>query len=87
MDTKIEKNVNDMDNGKFGSKMSTKAVGYKKGAVVGLVAGVLTGLYFKKNLMLFGLIGVVAGGYVGYKIAEASETKNEFKNFGSNKEN
>lgn len=76
--------MSDIENGKFGSKMNEKSVGYKKGAVVGLVAGVLTGLYFKKNLIMFGLIGVVAGGYVGYKVAEASEVKNGFKNFGNN---
>lgn len=83
MDSKIEKNINEMKNGTYGEKMNQKSVGYKKGAVVGLVVGVLAGMYFKKNLIMFGLIGVVGGGYVGYKIAEATETQNGFKNLGS----
>lgn len=82
-DSRIEKNINEINNGIYGKKMNDKSVGYKKGAVVGLVVGVLAGMYFKRSLFMFGLIGVVGGGYIGYKIAEASETKNEFKNYGS----
>lgn len=83
MDSKIEKNVNEINNGTYGSKMNDKSVGYKKGAAVGLIAGVLAGMYFKRNIMMFAVIGLVGGGYVGYKIAEATETKNEFQNLSS----
>jgi len=82
MDSNIEKNMNEIKNGTYGQKMNHKSAGYKKGAVVGLVVGVLIGMYFKKSLIMFGLIGVVGGGYLGYKIAEATETKSDFKNFG-----
>jgi uncharacterized protein YcfJ len=85
MDSNIDKNVKEINNGTYGTKINDKAVGYKKGAIVGLILGVLTGMYFKQNLILFGVIGVVGGGYIGFKIAESSEDKNEFKNLGSNK--
>lgn len=83
MDSAIEKNVSEMKNGTFSKKMTDKAVGYRKGAIVGLIAGVLGGMYFKQNIILFGVIGLVGGGYIGFKIIESTETQSSFKNYGS----
>jgi len=82
MDSTVEKNMNEINNGTYGSKINDKASGYKKGAMIGVIAGVLAGIYFKQKIMMFAAIGLVGGGYIGYKIAEASETNSSFKNYG-----
>lgn len=64
-----------MNEGTFSSKKLNKSKGYANGAIVGLIAGVLAGMYFKKKLWMFGAIGAVAGGYIGYMIAEAMDEK------------
>lgn len=84
MDSKVEKNIKEINNGTYGSKVNDKASGYKKGAMIGVVAGILAGIYFKQKIMMFAAIGLVGGGYIGYKIAEVSESKNEFKNYTNN---
>lgn len=81
MDSNVEKNINEMKNGTYSKKIMDKSVGYKKGAVIGVISGVLLGIYFKKNIILFGTVGLVGGGYIGYKIIEATESKSEFKNY------
>lgn len=83
MDSQVEKNVSQIKDGTYGKKINDKSVGYKKGAIIGLIVGVVGGFYFKKNLFLFGTIGLVGGGYIGYKIAEASDVRNSFVNLGS----
>ena len=82
MDSTVEKNMNEINNGTYGSKINDKASGYKKGAMIGVIAGVLAGIYFKQKIMLSAAIALVGGGYIGYKIAEASETNSSFKNYG-----
>ncbi len=64
-------------------KINDKSAGYRKGATFGLIGGVLVAMVFKKSLVIGGLIGLVSGGYIGYKVAEASESSSGFKNFGS----
>lgn len=74
----VKENIKDINNGSYGDKIKNKSIGYKNGAIVGVIVGALAGLYFKRFIM-FSLIGLVGGGYVGYKIAEATESKVEFK--------
>lgn len=41
---------------------------YKKGAIVGGLLGGMAGLLAGKRIILYTLIGAVAGGYISYKI-------------------
>lgn len=77
-DDKINKNIKDLKNGTYGKNIADKASGYKTGAVVGGIAGFLAGYYFKGNLVIYTVIGIVGGGYIGYKVAEESQFKQEF---------
>ncbi len=57
--------------------------GYKNGAIAGGVVGFLYTAYFRKNIVLGILIGVVAGGYIGNMFTQQTTTtefkKTEFK--------
>jgi uncharacterized protein YqgC (DUF456 family) len=79
MDEIIKENIKDIKNGNYAEKNINKSKAYKKGAITGLFIGILGSIYFKKNIFLGGLIGFVAGGYIGYKISENLEIKHEFK--------
>lgn len=61
------------------NKIKKKAFGYRQGAMVGGIVGVVGALLLKKSIWLFGVIGLVGGGYIGYKVAETIENKTEFK--------
>lgn len=74
---KIGGDMKDVIEGKTKAKIKSKANMYKNGALIGLGSGVLLGLYFKKNLWVFGLVGVAIGGYVATKIQKAREGNNE----------
>jgi len=78
----INKNNEDIKNNTYGKKMVDKAHGYKTGAVIGGAAGFFAGWVFRGNILVYTVIGVVAGGYVGYKISENNEPKTNFKNYG-----
>lgn len=53
---------------------SSFAKGYKEGAVVGGIVGILIAVALKKNIMVGGVVGLIGGGYIGYKI---NNTENE----------
>lgn len=78
VDEKIKQNEKELKNNTYGKNISDKADGYKTGAIVGGIAGFLSGYYFKGNLLIYTVIGVVGGGYIGYKVAEGSQMKQEF---------
>lgn len=44
---------------------------YRNGAIIGTIAGIATGMFFNKSIWLFGIAGLVAGGFIGYKISNA----------------
>ncbi len=56
-----------------------QANGYKIGALIGGATGIIFGFAIRKKIMLFGLIGLVAGGYVGYEIGKKDGDR--FSNF------
>ena len=77
-DDNIKKNASDLKDNTYGKKIADKASGYRNGAIVGGVAGFVAGYYFKMNIPICVLFGIVGGGYIGYTIAESSELKQEF---------
>ncbi len=56
-----------------------RANGYKIGALIGGATGILFGFALRKKIMLFGLIGLVGGGYIGYEISKKDGDR--FSNF------
>ena len=63
--------------GKKAKEMKKQSDSYKRGAVLGLACGVLSALYFKKNIWLFSLLGVAVGGYVSHKLFVAKKGNND----------
>lgn len=80
IDDKIKKNANELKDDTYGKNMADKAKGYTTGAIVGGISGFLAGYFLiKGKLVLCSVIGVIAGGYIGYKVAEESQVKQDFK--------
>lgn len=75
---KIKENLKELKNDTYGKNMADKAKGYTTGAIVGGIGGFLAGYYFKGNLAIYTVIGIVAGGYIGYKVAEDNQERPEF---------
>lgn len=69
-------NVKQVVEGKTKVKLEKESKAYKNGALIGLASGVLLALYLKKNVWMFGLLGVAIGGYVGHKINKSKEGNN-----------
>ncbi len=72
---KVSDNVKDVVEGKTKVKISAESKSYRNGAVLGLGGGVILALYLRKNVWVFGLLGVAIGGYVAHKIHEAKKGK------------
>lgn len=62
--------------GKKVIQLKNEAKVYKNGALLGLGCGIITALYFKKNIWIFSLLGVALGGYVAHKIYKAKQGNN-----------
>jgi len=77
-DDKINKNSNELKNNTYGKNISERAGGYTKGAVVGGIIGLLSGYYFKWNMPICIVVGIVGGGYIGHNIISSSQEKQEF---------
>lgn len=78
-DEKINENKKKLNNNTYGKDMADKAKGYTTGAIVGGIGGFLAGYFLiKGKLVLCTVVGIVAGGYIGYKVAEDSQEKPEF---------
>jgi len=75
---KIKQNAKELKNNTYGKNMADKAKGYTTGAVVGGIAGFVAGYYFKVNMPLCIVVGIVGGGWMGYTIAESNQMKQEF---------
>jgi hypothetical protein len=63
--------------GKRAEEVKKESRAYKNGALLGLAGGILSALYFKKNIWLFSILGVALGGYVAHKIYIAKKGNNE----------
>ena len=57
-------------------EMKSEASSYKRGAVLGLACGIISALYFKKNILVFSVLGVAIGGYVSHKLYIAKKGNN-----------
>jgi uncharacterized membrane protein len=77
----LKENVEQINNGTYGLSKQKNAQSFKTGAIIGFFGGAIVGWYFRNKIITYGAIGLVIGGYVGYKISDASELKTEFKNF------
>ena len=77
----IQKNIKELKDGTFGAIKSKNSDGFKTGAVIGFFSGAIAGWYFRGSILTYAVVGLVVGGYVGFKINEASELKTDFSNF------
>lgn len=78
----ISQQAAEINKGTYGEKIMTKAKAYKTGAIVGGICGLACAFIFKGKMVLYGVIGAVAGGYIGYRVVENVEEQPEFKNYG-----
>lgn len=77
----LKDNIEQLNNGTYGLSKTKNSQAFKTGAVMGFFGGAIIGWYFRNKIITYGIIGAVIGGYVAYKISDASELKTEFKNF------
>ncbi len=60
-----------------------KASGYTTGAIAGGIGGFIIAMMLDGKPIKYIIVGIVAGGFIGYKIAEANDNgkKMIFKNY------
>lgn len=85
MENNIDKNIEEIKRGTYGLNKVKNADGFKTGAIFGFFIGAFSGWIFRGKPLRYGLIGMVAFGYVGFKISEMSESKTNFINFSKQK--
>lgn len=73
----VGQNVKSIIEGRKAKEMKSQNDTYKKGAVLGLACGIITALYFKKNIWIFSVLGVAVGGYVAHKMYVAKKGNND----------
>ncbi len=82
MDTeKLKDSAESVNDDTYGKKILNKSNGYVNGAIAGAVIGVFCAVIFKGKYIMFAGIGTLAGGYIGYKIAEEKNKEIKFTNF------
>lgn len=69
-------NVKNQIEGKQVKQIRNDARVYKNGALLGLGCGVISALYFKRNIWIFSILGVALGGYIAHKIHKARQGNN-----------
>ena len=69
-------NAKSIVEGKRAEQVKNETKTYKNGVLVGLGIGIITALYFKKNIWIFSLLGASVGGYVAYNITKAKKGNN-----------
>lgn len=53
---------------------------FKDGAIAGAILGSLLAIYFNRSILIGAIVGIVGGGYIGYRINQAHEEKVKFEN-------
>ncbi len=81
----ISESIDQIKSGTYGANKDKTSNGFKNGAIVGFFGGALAGWFFRGKVLTYGIIGLIAGGYVGFKISEASELKTDFSDFSKTK--
>lgn len=64
----------------FGKKIINKSNGYINGAIAGGVIGIFCAAIFKQRYLVCGGVGILLGGYIGFRLAEESNKRIEFTN-------
>jgi len=72
----IGENIKQQIEGKNQKKLKTETNAIKKGALLGLGVGILTALYFRKNIWTISIVSLSIGGYVALQIVRAKEGNN-----------
>jgi hypothetical protein len=68
--------VSDVVEGKTKARFDKNAKIYKNGALLGLGVGIVSALYFKKNIWFLGIVGTALGGYIAHNINESKKGNN-----------
>jgi outer membrane lipoprotein SlyB len=68
---KVKENTKKISNSTFSEEIKSKSNAYVNGAIAGGVVGILTAVIFKWKYIPCGVIGAIAGGYIGSKISES----------------
>ncbi len=84
-DEAIKENISRLKDKSYGKKMFDKATGYKIGATIGGLTGLIAAFVFKSKMVVCGVVGAVAGGYIGYKICEYKEPTFKLNEIGTKK--
>lgn len=71
----IKANVSTVASGNLPASTANKMEGYKSGALVGGIIGVAVSLKFDKSMLTCAVIGILAGGYIGYLIKKPKVEK------------
>jgi len=64
--------------GNIKSEILKSTDGYREGAIAGALAGVVIAAYLKKKIMIGALIGLIAGGYIGFSVKNGVNEKPNF---------
>lgn len=58
--------MEDKKNNGLKSELLKSTDGYREGAIAGALAGIVIAAYLRKRIWIGGLIGLMAGGYIGH---------------------
>ena len=79
MEQQTQDNTTEQDPiSKIGDTVRKRSAGYREGAIAGALAGIIISAYMKKKIWVGGLIGLVAGGYIGYEINKSKNDNDKF---------
>ncbi len=81
MEDVVKQSIEELKEGTFASSKIKKAQAFKTGAISGFFLGAVGGWLLRGKPLMYGVIGLVSGGYLGVKINEASTLEPEFEGF------
>ncbi len=77
----LDENIDSLKKNQYGKKMYDKGLGYRIGATIGAGIGIAVGFATRGKILWWGLGGLVAGGMIGYKVAEYKAPTFQLSNF------